>query len=77
MWRVGVHCWMGQVELCTLFLTAGLAGPIQGGGSKQQVGDTETPERKALSRENKKTETNNTNTHTNTHAQDQARNQNV
>lgn len=24
------HCWMGQFGLCTLFLTAGLAGPIMG-----------------------------------------------
>lgn len=47
----------GSVGLCTRFLTAGLkasprrrAGGV-GRGSKQQVGDTETSERKALSRE--------------------------
>lgn len=32
----GGRCWMGQVGLCTLFLTAGLAGPGKKGegGSK-------------------------------------------
>lgn len=48
---------MGQSGLCTLFLTEGLADPTKYQGwadSKQQVGDTETPQRKALSRENDK-----------------------
>lgn len=36
----GGRCWMGQVGLCTLFLTAGLAGPVKGRGAQSSRSET-------------------------------------
>ena len=66
----GGHCWMGQVGLCTLFLTAGLAGPVKGGGLKVAGRrHWNTREKGTIQRERENTNNTNTvNEHAHTHA---------